>query len=41
MEGLVPLLDRQSEDGFQDRKLENNHIEHSIGAAALNSQDGP
>ena len=26
MGGLVPLLDRQSEDGFQDRKLENNHI---------------
>ena len=41
MEGIVPLLDRQSEDGFQGGKLENNHIEHWIGAAVLNSQDGP
>jgi len=41
MEGIVPLLDKQSEDGFYDGKLENNHIDHWIGASALNSQDGP
>jgi len=41
MEGIVPLLDKQSDDGFHDGKLENNHIDHWIGASALNSQDGP
>ncbi len=39
MEGIVPLLDRQSEDGFHYGK--NNHFNHWIGASALNSQDGP
>jgi len=41
MEGIVPLLNKQSDDGFYDGKLENNHIHHWIGASALNSQDGP
>jgi len=41
MEGIVPLLDKQSDDDFHDGKLENNHIDHWIGASALNSQDGP
>ena len=41
MEGVVPLLDNQTDDGFYKGKLEVDHIGHWIGNRALNAEEGP
>ena len=41
MEGIVPLLDKQTDDGFHKGKLEVEHISHWIGDNALNVEEGP
>ena len=41
VEGVVPLLDKQTDNGFIKGKLEADHIEHWVGHHALNGEDGP
>ena len=41
VEGMVPLLDKQTNDGFFKAKLEVDHIGHWIGNHALNTEEGP
>ena len=41
MEGLVPLLEKQTDDSFFKGKLEVDHIGHWIGNQALNAEEGP
>ena len=41
MEGVVPLLDKQTDDRFLKGKLEVDHIGHWIGDNALNAEEGP
>ena len=41
MEGIIPLLDKTSNDGIVKGKLENEHIEHWIGGNAMDSGDDP
>ena len=41
MEGVVPLLDKQTNDGFYQGNLGVDHIGHWIGKNALNADEGP
>ena len=40
MEGVVPLLDKETDDSFFKGKLEVDHIGHWIGNQALNAKEG-
>ena len=41
MEGVIPLLDRNSNGGIVKGKLGSEHIEHWIGNNTLGSDEGP
>ena len=41
MEGVVPLLDKQTDNRFFKGKLEVDHIGHWIGNHDLNMEEGP